>query len=112
MRLCADTFFWFAIAEETAPKSPAGIDGYATRAGLELGGWLFLGGTVQVRFCGDCKGCEGGADGVASGIGTGGGGGFGGGGRFGFVGIVVTFAVSAISAIIDVHISVQLRNST
>eukprot|EP00904_Undaria_pinnatifida_P007480 jgi/Undpi1/3862/HiC_scaffold_16.g07230.m1 len=33
---------------DTAPKRPAGSDGYATRAGLELGGWLFLGGTVQV----------------------------------------------------------------
>ena len=55
--LCADSKFrFFFPAGDTAPKRPAGSDGYATRAGLELGGWLFLGGTVQVCFCGDRKG--------------------------------------------------------
>ncbi|CAM9817987.1 unnamed protein product, partial [Hapterophycus canaliculatus] len=34
--------------EELPPKEKALLDRYATRAGAELGLWLFLGGTVQV----------------------------------------------------------------
>lgn len=33
------------------PKEKALLDRYATRAGAELGLWLFLAGTVQVRSC-------------------------------------------------------------
>lgn len=31
------------------PKATAQTNRYAARAGLELGGWLFLGSTLQVR---------------------------------------------------------------